>query len=154
MPRLIPAALLAALLAPVAASAGDGRCTGTLSGAVQGTFTCSVTATSDATTAQVVITADAPIPGVRTLTPARFELRGPMTTGTRTLATLGKGGASLETAGGARYAAAGERGEVTLTVEQAERYPHVPGVAVSGPLDARLVPASGAEGEVRMKVTF
>ncbi len=149
--RLLAAALLAASLAPAAASAGD--CSGTLSGAVQGTFACRVSVSAEAGKVRMVITADAPVPGVRALTPARFELPGPATLGTHTLATLGKGEASVETAGGARYAASGDRGEVVLTVDQAERYPRL-GLLVSGSLDARLVPAGDATGEVRLKVTF
>jgi hypothetical protein len=57
---------------------------------------------------------------------------------------------------GKAFAAAGTRGEVTLVIDQAERYPQARGFwVVSGTLRARLVPeGKGGEGELTLDVRF
>jgi len=167
MSPFLPAALLAATLLgapppatpattspPAAASAPTpGGCTGTLSGAVTASFGCSVTATIEGKVATVVITVAGPVAGLRALQPGTVSLALPVASGAYSGEALSAASASLETSAGARFAAG--RGDVTLTVDQAERYRQSPNhLVMSGALKARLVPARGGTGEVLVEVRF
>lgn len=156
-PTTLPSLLLlaAALAAPSLARAQSSGCTGTLSGAVTATFTCSVAARIEGNLATVTITADGPVEGVRALKPGTVSLAVPVPSGTYTGEALKGAAASLETASGATFSAGAGKGEVTLTVEQAERYRQAPNnLVMSGSLKARLVPAKGGKGEVLVEVRF
>jgi hypothetical protein len=148
--------LLAGLLAaPALARAQASGCTGTLSGAVTGTFTCSVAARIEGSVATVTISADGPVAGVRSLKPGTVSLAVPVPSGTYSGEALKGAAASVETASGATFAAGGGKGEVTLTVDQAERYRQAPdNLVMSGSLKARLVSAKGGKGEVLVEVRF
>jgi hypothetical protein len=154
MRRLALAALL--VLATPAARAADGACAGTVAGAVIGEFTCSVTVRVEGERTLLEIATDGPVAGLAALAPASFELPSPLRPGTLTLATLGPGRARAVTDAGKAFAAAGTRGEVTLVIDQAERYPQARGFwVVSGTLRARLVPeGKGGEGELTLDVRF
>lgn len=156
-PTTLPSLLVlaAALTAPALARAQSGGCTGTLSGAVTGTFTCSVTARIEGNVATVAIAADGPVEGVRSLKPGTMSLTVPVPSGTYTGEALKGAAASVETTSGATFAAGAGKGEVTLTVDQAERYRQAPNnLVMSGSLKARLVPAKGGTGEVIVEVRF
>jgi hypothetical protein len=130
-------------------------CTGTLSGAVTATFGCSVTARIEGNLATVTITADGPVAGVRALKPGTVSLSVPVPSGTYSGEALKGAAASVETTAGATFTAGAGKGEVTLTVDQAERYRQAPNnLVMSGSLKARLLPARGGKGEVVVEVRF
>lgn len=148
---------LATLLAASSAHAADGAgCSGSVAGAASGEFTCSVTVRVDGAKALLEIAPEGKVAGLAALSPASFELPSPLRPGTWTLATLGPGRARAVTDGGQAFAAQGTRGEVTLVIEQAERYPQARGFyVVSGTLTARLVPErAGGAGELTLDVRF
>lgn len=153
--RLAVALSLLAVAATAGAAPTDPpTCTGTLAGAVTGEFACSVSATFDGQKVSFTIAPDGAVPGVASFAPATFEIPYPLRNQAYTLATLGSGASRLEV-GGVAYVASGAQGEVTLQVESLERYPRPrPRYIVAGTLQARLVPARGAKGEVRMDVRF
>ncbi len=152
---MIPAALMViSLMGAVPASEPTG-CTGTLSGAVTASFTCTVAATVEGKSVKVVIASDQPVTGLRSLKPVTLVLAAPVSNGSYTGEALGSAASSLETAAGASYTAGAGKGEVTLTVDQAERYKQAPSsLVMSGSLKARLVPAKGGKGDVTLEVRF
>ena len=162
MSPILPAALLAATLLgapapttpPAAVPAAEpSGCTGTLSGAVTASFGCTVTARVEGKVATVVITVAGPVAGLRALQPGTVSLALPVASGAYSGEALSAASASLETTAGARYAAG--RGDVTLTIDQAERYRQSPNhLVMSGSLKARLLPAPGGKGEVLVEVRF
>jgi len=132
-----------------------GGCTGTLSGAVSASFSCTVTTTIDGTVATVTIAADGPVAGVRELKPATVSLPLPVTSGSYSGEALRSAASSLVTSSRTAYSAGPGKGEVTLTVDQAERYRQAPNhLVMSGSLKARLVPATGGKGDVILEVRF
>ncbi len=152
LPRIAAAALVLASATATRADPG-GTCSGTLTGAVRATFACRATAADADGKVSVVIEPDGKVPGVAALVPARLELpRLPP----RGAPVRAQGQSSVENAAGARWAAAAGQGELTLTLQQVERYPQLPGrYVIGGTLEARLVPAGkGAQGEVKLSVTF
>jgi len=163
-PTTLPAlALLAALAgaptpaapAPAAQPTEPSVCTGTLSGAVTATFACTVTARIEGNVATVTIAVEGPVAGVRALQPGTVSLAVPVPSGTYAGEALKSAASSVETASGVAYAAGAGRGEVTLTVDQAERYKQAPNhLVMSGSLKARLVPAKPGQGEVVVEVHF
>lgn len=164
MSPTVSAALLLALLAgappptpatPPVAATEPGGCTGTLSGAVTATFSCTVTARVEGQVATVTVAVDGPVAGVRTLLPGTVSLATPVGSGAYTGEALASASARVETAAGATFQAGKGRGEVTLTVDQAESYRQAPHhLVMSGSLKARLLPAQGGKGEVVVEVRF
>jgi len=156
----LQAAALALALHASAAHAGSPSCSGTLSGAVKGAFSCTVEAAVNAAgNVRLVIAAEAPPAGVKTLVPAELEIPGPPAAGTHTLKTLVGARASVSTAAGASWSAAKakrNRGEVSLALESLERERSAgDALTVSGSFHARLVGAGrGKKGEIVLDVTF
>jgi hypothetical protein len=153
-----PARAAAPAPAPAQASPAvePGGCSGTLSGAVTASFACTVTARIEGTLATVTIVADGPVEGLRALSPATVSLPVPIPSGTYGGEALRSAASSLETRDGRAFAAGPGKGEVTLTVDQAERYRQSPNhLVMAGSLKARLVaerPAKG--GDVILEVRF
>jgi hypothetical protein len=149
---------LALCLPAVAAAAvpADATCTGTLAGAVKAEFACEVQATYDETKVTIVIAAVDGVSGVKTGPEVRLVVPYPLQLTTYTLATATEGEARVEVAPGQAYAAVGARGELSVSIDAAERY----GTPrrrynAKGVLTARLAPATpGAKGEVHLEVRF
>ena len=161
-PALSSAMAPAAAPAPAPAPAPEatqraepGGCTGTLSGAVTASFACTVTAAIEGNVATVTIAADGPVTGLRELKPATVSLPLPVPSGSYSGEALKSAASSLVTSAGAAYSAGPGKGEVTLTVDQAERYRQAPNFLVmSGSLKARLLPAKPGKGEVVVEIRF
>ena len=153
-------AVLAILLAAPPARAQAPGCSGTLSGAVTGAFDCTVAMGKAAGKAiSFVLTPAAKVPGTKAFAPGALEIRGPLEKKTYTSRALGQGKATLTTEAGAIFTATagkGGKGEMALTIAEAERYAQLPGrYVVNGTYQARLVPAKKAKkGEVVVDVQF
>jgi len=155
-PRI--AALSLALLLPARAPAAvpaDATCTGTLAGAAKAEFACEVRATYDETTVTLVITAQEPIDGVKSLQPLVMTVPAPLGMKIYTLATATEAASQATLATGEAYQAKGARGEVTLAVESIERYATPrKWLNVKGTLTARLAPVGAAKGELHLEIRF
>jgi len=155
-PRI--AALSLALLLPSRAPAAvpaDATCTGTLAGAAKAEFACDVQATYDETTVTIVITAQEPIDGVKSLQPLVMTLPAPLAMKTHTLATAIEAQSQATLASGEAYQAKGARGEVALAVEAIERYAgQRRWLNIKGTLTARLAPVAGAKGELHLEIRY
>lgn len=154
------AAVLAVLLAAPHALAQAPGCSGTLSGAVTGAFDCTVAMGKAAgKTISFVLTPAAKVPGTKAFAPGTLLISGPLGKKTYAGRALDQGKATLTTEAGAKFTATagkGGKGEMELTVAEAERYAQFPGrYVVNGTYQARLVPANKAKkGEVVVDVRF
>jgi hypothetical protein len=130
-------------------------CTGTLAGAVTGTFSCKVTVSIAGAQAAFRVEPLSAVRGVRTLVPADFALAMPLRPTTYSREAVAGGAAVVELEDGRRYAASARRGEVTLSLESAERYRQARNFYVtSGTLVAHLVGDGTERGEVVIEVRF
>lgn len=171
MPRLAPVLLALALAAaahaappspapqpparPEPAPDEPVTCTGTLAGAVAGTFTCKVTVSIAGDRATFRVEPLSPVKGVRTLVPADFSLAMPLRTGTYSREAIAGGSAVVELEDGRRFTASARRGEVTLSLDSAERYKQARNFYVtSGTLVAHLVGDGTERGEVVIELRF
>lgn len=154
----LPAMVLAAPpgTRPIPTDSGDfATCSGSLSGAASGQFTCRVTVTIQGDVAAFRMEVLDAVRGVRTLAPASFDLAMPLRATTYTREALAGGTAVIELDAGQRYTASARRGEVTLSLESAERYKQARNFyVVSGTLVAHLVSDGGERGEVVIEVRF
>ncbi|HOX43943.1 MAG TPA: hypothetical protein PK668_10095 [Myxococcota bacterium] len=137
------------------ALAGEG-CRGKLSGAASGEFACSLDASyrakKDVTT--LVISVPAPPPGVKSLAPCSFDLKGKPEVGTLTLKDLGRGGSILNATDGKDYFASGalKKGSLTLEIQKVEPLGKL-GFKVTGKLTATLQEVAGP-GQVTVEASF
>jgi hypothetical protein len=141
--------------APSTQAADPSGCAGTLSGAVTARFACTVTAQIKGEVATVTIEVNGPVEGLRALKPAVVSLPVPIPSGSYSGVALRSAASSLETTGGKSFVAGPGQGEVTLTVDQAERYKQSPNhLVMAGSLRARLVAAHHGKDEVILEVRF
>jgi len=152
---------LALSLAGASARAADQACSVSIAGPVKASFKCKIAfLTRGDGAVRVLITPDKLPKSVRAIIPGEFELPAPVQAQVYSFDRLTSATVMLTTSRHATFSAEKAKktslGDVTVTLTKVENV--APGhdlqPSLSGKMEARLVPSSGAKGEARVTVNF
>jgi len=155
-PPDVPAAVTPDTTTPTNGSASP--CSGVLSGAVKATFDCTVTVTKkEGGLVSFQVKPTRGVKGLKSLVPATFSIKGPVTVQTYAHRDLAEAHASAVTAAGKKFSASdslGDRGDIEVQVQSMELTSHKFPLGTVH-VHAHLVPASTKDtSEIQVDIQF